>query len=71
MLVIIGSVILILTGALCLYTRDIAWDLLSWMLEKLGFVPVRSRVWNALITLYGIVALLIGLVAFYQFIRGI
>jgi hypothetical protein len=71
MLVIIGSVILILTGALCLYTRDIAWDLLSWMLEKLGFVPVRSHVWNALITLYGIVALLIGLVAFYQFIRGI
>jgi hypothetical protein len=67
---IIGSALFILSGALCLYTRDIAWDLISWMLEKLRFEPKRSRVWNALITLYGILALLIGLITLYQLIRG-
>jgi hypothetical protein len=71
MMVLIGSVFLILTGALCLYTRDIAWDLLSWALEKLGFEPVRTRVWNFMITLYGIAALVIGLIATYQFLKGL
>jgi hypothetical protein len=71
MMVLIGSVFLILTGALCLYTRDIAWDLLSWALEKLGFEPVRTRIWNITITLYGIAALVIGLIAIYQFLKGL
>jgi hypothetical protein len=71
MMVLIGSVVLILTGALCLYTRDIAWDLLSWALGKLGFEPVRTRVWNFMITLYGIAALVIGLIATYQFLKGL
>jgi hypothetical protein len=70
MMVLIGSVFLILTGALCLYTRDIAWDLLSWVLEKLGFEPKHTRAWNIMITLYGIAALVIGMVASYQFLKG-
>jgi hypothetical protein len=69
-MVIVGSAFLVLSGALCLYTRDIAWDLISVGLEKLRFEPKRSRVWNALITLYGILTLLIGLFTFYQLIRG-
>jgi hypothetical protein len=66
LMVIIGSALLVLSGALCLYTRDIAWDLISWMLERLGFVPERTRVWNIMITLYGIAALVIGVYALIQ-----
>jgi hypothetical protein len=65
-MVIIGSAFFILTGALCFYTKDIVWDLISWMLERLGFVPERTRVWNIMITLYGIAALVIGVYALIQ-----
>jgi hypothetical protein len=70
-MVIIGSALLVLSGALCLYTRDIAWDLISWMLERLGFVPERTRVWNIMITLYGIIALVIGVYALIQVFQGL
>jgi hypothetical protein len=62
----IGSAFIILTGALCFYTKDIVWDLLAMLMEKLGFEPKRTRVWNVLIALYGIFALVIGFIAVYQ-----
>ena len=65
-LMCIGSAFFILTGAMCFYTKDIVWDLLAAIMEKLGFAPERTRVWNVLITLYGIIALVIGVYALIQ-----
>ena len=67
----IGSTFFILTGALCFYTKDIVWDLLATTMEKLGFEPERTRVWNILITLYGIIALVIGVYALIQVFKGL
>ena len=39
--------------------------------EKLGFAPERTRVWNILITLYGIIALVIGVYALIQVFKGL
>jgi hypothetical protein len=62
----IGSTFFILTGALCFYTKDIVWDILAMLMQKLGFEPERTRTWNVLITLYGIIALVIGVYALIQ-----
>ena len=67
----IGSAFFILTGALCFYTKDIVWDVLAMLMEKLGFEPERTRVWNILNTLYGIVALVIGVYALIQVFKGL
>jgi len=67
----IGSAFFILTGALCFYTKDIVWDVLSFLLEKMGFATERTRTWDVLITLYGVIALVIGVFALYRFFRGI
>ena len=67
----IGSAFFILTGALCFYTKDIVWDLLAMLMQKLGFEPERTRIWNILITLYGIVALVIGFVAVYHVFKAL
>jgi hypothetical protein len=67
----IGSAFFILTGALCFYTKDIMWDVLAMVMEKLGFEPERTRVWNILITLYGIIALVIGVYALIQVFKGL
>ena len=67
----IGSAFFILTGALCFYTKDIVWDVLSFLLEKMGFATERTRVWNVMITLYGVLGLAIGVFALYRFFRGI
>jgi hypothetical protein len=66
-----ASTFFIITGSLCFYTRDIVWDLLAMLMEKLGFEPERTRVWNILITLYGIVALVIGVFALIQVFQGL
>ena len=71
MIMCIGSAFFILTGALCFYTRDIVWDLLAMIMEKLGFEPERTRIWNILITLYCIVALVIGVFALVQVFKGL
>jgi hypothetical protein len=67
----ISSAFFILTGALCFYTKDIVWDLLAMIMEKLGFEPERTRAWNVLITLYGIIALVIGVYALIQVFKGL
>ena len=67
----IGSAFFILTGALCFYTKDIVWDLLSMLMQKMGFEPERTRVWNILITFYGIVALVIGVYAMILVFKGL
>jgi len=67
----IGSVFFILTGALCFYTKDIVWDILAMLMQKLGFEPERTRIWNILITIYGIVALVIGVYALIQVFKGL
>jgi len=67
----LGSAFFILTGALCFYTKDIVWDVLSFLLEKMGFATERTRTWNVLITLYGVIALVIGVFALYRFFRGL
>jgi hypothetical protein len=61
-----ASTFFIITGSLCFYTKDIVWELLKLIMEKLGFEPERTRVWDVLITLYGIFALVIGFIAVYQ-----
>ena len=67
----IGSAFFILTGALCFYTKDIVWDVLAFLLEKMSFATERTRTWDVLITLYGVIALVIGVFALYRFFRGI
>jgi len=41
------------------------------LMEKLGFEPERTRVWNVLITHYGIIALVIGVFALIQVFKGL
>jgi hypothetical protein len=61
-----ASTFFIITGSLCFYVKDLVWDLLAILMRKFGFEPERTRVWNVLITLYGIFALVIGFIAVYQ-----
>ena len=67
----IGSAFFIITGALCFYTKDIVWDVLALIMEKLGFTPERTRIWNILITVYGIIALVIGVYALIQVFKAL
>jgi hypothetical protein len=66
-----ASTFFIITGSLCFYVKDLVWDLLAILMRKFGFEPERTRVWNVLITLYGIIALVIGVYALIQVFKGL
>ena len=68
-MVLIASVLLIAFGLLCLFERDMAFDLYEYDAKLMGKVLRRTQDWDSLIRTQGIVMLMVGFMGFFVGLR--
>ena len=68
-MVLIASVLLIAFGLLCLFERDMAFDLYEYDAKLMGKVLRRTQEWESLIRTQGIVMLMVGFMGFFVGLR--
>jgi hypothetical protein len=68
-MVLIASVLLIAFGWLCLFERDMAFDLYEYDAKLMGKVLRRTQDWDSLIRTQGIVMLMVGFMGFFVGLR--
>lgn len=68
-MVLIASVLLIAFGLLCLFERDMAFELYEYDAKLMGKVLRRTQDWDSLIRTQGVVMLMVGFMGFFVGLR--
>ena len=68
-MVLVASVLLIAFGLMCLFERDMAFQLYEYDAELMGKVLRRTQDWESLIRTQGLVMLMVGFMGFFIGLR--
>jgi hypothetical protein len=60
-LITILAIVLVATGVVHTFTKDLLWIWVRFRYSMLGFTPTRTAVWEWWTTIYGVIMLLVGI----------
>lgn len=66
----LGSILLLILGALSLFAKDIMWGITQWGNSLKGLESKRTPNWDTMTTIGGVAAIILGLISLYAFFKG-
>jgi hypothetical protein len=69
MMILVASVLLIAFGLMCLFERDMAFQLYEYDAKLMGKVLRRTQDWDSLMCTQGLVMLMVGFMGFFIGLR--
>jgi hypothetical protein len=69
MMILVASVLLIAFGLMCLFERDMAFQLYEYDAKLMGKVLRRTQDWDSLMRTQGLVMLMVGFMGFFIGLR--
>jgi hypothetical protein len=68
-MILVASVLLIAFGLMCLFERDMAFQLYEYDAKLMGKVLRRTQDWDSLMRTQGLVMLMVGFMGFFIGLR--
>jgi hypothetical protein len=68
-MILVASVLLIAFGLMCLFERDVAFQLYEYDAKLMGKVLRRTQDWDSLMRTQGLVMLMVGFMGFFIGLR--
>ncbi len=67
MIVCFGSLFLVVIGLLSIFAKDMMWEMTIWQNQMKGLASDRTDTWDAMTTIGGVIAVILGVIGVYAF----